>query len=510
MVRPAPFSTLVYPSSPTDLSTDPSVDGRRTAIHLVKSLLLQLFEQTIGDAAFLQSLREVYGDAGEEGEHRLWSVLQQQAASLSSTHSGEELLLVIDGLDKLEGDRAQVCRWLHDVVQQSPRYRCIVLARPLFDGAYGADSLHFGIDSRVLEEDIRVLVRTRVPQIDFLKRNERAARFVGERALQRPLDSLLTAHLLVALIELQASYREATLVLHSTPTTLPDFIDLMIRQVLFDDPQVKQIMSWLLVAERALTLREIEILIDPHFAVGALGATATQFFRKSCASLIEIRDGVVQFIHPLIKERLVQLGRDSTIPLGPETAHRVALRRCLEYIQHRLPDAGPSRLTLEEAGSVDNQTLARVAKDPLLEYSILHYIKHYENGRSDNISELRTVYLDSPLLAQLEHHYWKSHTRDALEHKHRQALDFRKAVHGGRSLSVVQTVITLSMVASASGHLAEAVTYLGEAWCLASRLPDQDAHFCRKLALKYSNLCLSETTSELQVSVDMLCEELYE
>ncbi|PYI03930.1 hypothetical protein BO78DRAFT_388888 [Aspergillus sclerotiicarbonarius CBS 121057] len=492
-------------------SVEPSLHGRRTSTDLVKSLLLQLFERAIGDAAFFQSLRDVYGAVSDDCEHRLWSILQQQAISLSFKYPCEELLLVIDGLDKIEGDQGQVCTWLHGVVKQRPLHRCIILSRLLVDGDYRADCLDFEIAPNVLREDIRHLVRTRVQKMALLKRNEKEARVVIERALQCPLDSLVTAHFLVALIELQRSYREVTLVLRSIPSTLSGWIDLMITQVRFEEPQVKHIMSWLLVAGRAMTRREMEIMIDPHFAVGSLGPNAPQFFRKSCASLIEIRGGSVRFLHPLIKQRLIQLGRESTILFGHRAAHRVALSRCLEYIQSRLPDDDKTRLTLDESGSLDNQTLARVADDSLLEYSILHYIEHYEESHPDNSAEFGGVYRDSPLLAQLERHYWRLHASDAsLEHKHLQALDLRKAVLGGRSLSVVQTLITLSMLANASGHLANAIAYLGEAWCLATRLPDKDEHFCRELAWKYSTLCISDTTSKLQVDVELLCEELFE
>ncbi|KAK1143878.1 hypothetical protein N8T08_005993 [Aspergillus melleus] len=482
-------------------SIEPSLRGRRTSTDLVKSLLLQLFDRSVGDASFFKSLYDVHFSRGDDEERRLWSILQQQAFRLMS----EELLLVIDGLDKIEGDIVQVRTLLHDVAKKHQSHRCIIFSRPVFDGNHSPDCVHYEITSNVLRDDIRYLVKTRIEKISWLKNNVGLIQPVTERALQ--LGSLITAHLLVSLLESQESYREAITVLRSIPTTPLGLIDFMIMRVNFEEPLVKNLLTWLLVSERVMAQGEIETMLDPRFIAGSFNLHASEFLHTSCASLIEIQEGLVQFIHPLIKERFLQLGRESIIPFSPRSAHQVALWRCLEYIKHRLPDIPETHLTLAET-DIRDQQISYVANDTLLEYSILHYMKHYDEGRWETTSDFRRAYLDSPLLAQCERYYWGLKFDGAmLEQRHFLALNFRRAVFGGRSLSIVQNLITLSMLYRTPEHRGRTLTYLNEAWSLAIMLMGRDALICRDLALKYSEIYIDGPGIEIDVDPS---EELLE
>ncbi|KAH8423600.1 uncharacterized protein LDX57_001360 [Aspergillus melleus] len=486
-------------------SIEPSLRGRRTSTDLVKSLLLQLFDRSVGDASFFKSLHDVYFNRGDDEERRLWSILQQQAFRLMTKSPGEELLLVIDGLDKIEGDKVQVRTLLHDVVKKHQSHRCIIFSRPVFDGNHSPDCVHYEITSNVLRDDIRYLVKTRIEKISWLRNNVGFIQLVTERALQ--LGSLITAHLLVSLLESQESYREAIIVLKSIPTTPLGLIDFMIMRVNFEEPLVKNLLTWLLVSERVMAQGEIETMLDPRFIAGSFNIHASEFLHTSCASLIEIQEGLVQFIHPLIKERFLQLGRESIIPLSPRSAHQVALWRCLEYIKHRLPDIPEINLTLAEP-DIRDQQISHVSNDTLLEYSILHYMKHYDEGRWETTSDFRRAYLDSPLLAQCERYYWGLNFDGAiLEQRHFLALNFRRAVFGGRSLSIVQNLITLSTLYQTPEHRGRTLAYLNEAWSLAIKLMGRDASICRDLALKYSEIYIGGPG--IKVDVDP-SEELLE
>ncbi|KAI9045413.1 tetratricopeptide repeat protein [Aspergillus affinis] len=94
-----------------------------------------------------------------------------------------------------------------------------------------------------------------------------------------------------------------------------------------------------------------------------------------------------------------------------------------------------------------------------------------------------------------------------LEKIHLLALDFRRAVFGGRSLAIVQNLITLSRLYQNSEHHGRALTHLNEAWTLAIKLMGRDAPICRDLALEYSEIYTNRPGIEFDVQ---LSEELLE
>lgn len=504
-----------------DIITEPSPRGPRSSTNLIKSLLLQLFEQTLGNADFFKSLCDAYikiEKRGElNGESLLWSILKQQTMELGLKQSSSELLIVIDGLDKIEGGKEaaiKVRTRIHEVVSQYEQFRCIILGRPIFDDDdYGSDCHHGTFDHGNLNEDIRHYVRISIQtsvRLTFLTKQEMSA--VIERALQCSLESFVAAKFLIALIEMQQSYQKITVAIQSLPNTLLGLIDRLIMQINFDDPQVKNVMSWMLVSQRVMTLQEMEKMIDARFATGSLGhSNASQFFRTSCASVIEVRENTVQFTHPSVKDHLIKLARESTISLSPISAHKTALRRCLEYIKHELHDTGEEMPTLDDSDSlVDKQMLSHIENDRLLEYCVLYYLNHYRESHLETIiGDLKTVCTDSPQVVQCEWHYWNLKlTGMSLEQRLQQALQFRRSVFGNQGRSVVQLIIDLSTLHISSGRQLQALSYLAEAWSLALKQFGKNASICRQLALKYSEILSAHSTADF--SFEHETEDLFE
>jgi hypothetical protein len=476
-----------------------------------------LFERSVGNIDFFTDLCDAYTQIEHkvvpDGESLLWSVLKQQIARQSS-----EVLIILDGLDKIEGGTKTALRVrarLHEIVTQRHNLRCIVLCRPIFDG-YPPGCWSFPLGPGSMVKDIRHFLDQsirRSTRLTYLRKQE--MEWVIRRALERPVPSFLEANLYVAYIELHQTFEEITSALRSVPNSLPELIHQLIQHIDFKKPHNMTILSWLLVAERPMTFEELEIMMDTNFAAGGLGPDAAQFLRASCAGLVELRGATIQLLHPSLKDHLLNLGASSKLSFNPNTAHRHALLRCLEYIKHHLHEFNDAVLTYDESGrDINKKLLNRVQNDSLLEYCIRYYIIHYEKSNLDKdgkTSDFRMACVDSPALPQCERFYWQTQaSSNELEQFHRRALQFRRVIFGRQSRSIVQNLITLAMLSVSSSAPVRALPPLCEAWSDARDLLGNRAAVCKKLAQKYCEIFSTQTKTDFEFEKGAEVEQLFE
>jgi hypothetical protein len=448
-----------------------------------------------------------------ETESLLWSILKKEALKATADHGFTSLLIVVDGLDKIEGGNAAaltVRNLIYDIVMQSPTLRCVILSSPIFDDCCDPGVHHYPVDPSINRADIRFYIEKQL-------RSSRCLRFltsmemdvVIERALRCHIPSFTEANLLVAYIELQQTYQAISSALQTVPSTKVQLIEHLIGHIDSSKTRVRNVFYWLMVSKRLMTVRELEIMTDSNFLNGTFGADPSHFLRDASASLIEIRDGTVRFIDPLVKSTLLKFDGRSHDSLSVKSAHKFALQRCLEYLKRHLKATGEITMDVLDQ-SVDQKLQDQIAADRLLEYSIRYYIVHYSECRLDGVlANFKDAYIDSPQLAHFEQFYWHLEVSgEELEHLHQGALDFRKAMFGGLSQSVIQNLITLAMLKILAGKHVKALGLLGEAWSSARQLLGEKSLVCRGLAHKYSEIFLK--LSEVDEEIETFVEELFE
>lgn len=115
-------------------TVDSQVPAQATQIALVKSLLLQLLEQNVGNVTLFRCLANVTElgtntSSTEDAEDALWYTLDTALQGL------QNVVLVIDGLDSLEGDddaKIHAFEHLYDIATKNKHnVRVIILTRPL-------------------------------------------------------------------------------------------------------------------------------------------------------------------------------------------------------------------------------------------------------------------------------------------------------------------------------------------------------------------------------------------
>jgi hypothetical protein len=414
----------------------------------------------------------------------------------------------------------KILQKLHDLVSQRQKFRAIVLSRPLCGAEDDNEKLpgvcHHPIDPCVWEDDVRRYIELSLrhsARLDFLTSTEMDQ--VVRRAIEVNITSFQMANLLIAFIEMERTYQRIVLALRTVPDTRLGFVDHLMMHIDWTHPLVKSLISWLLVTQRNLSMSELEQLMDPTVASGFSGPNAARTLRESCACLIEIRDDTIAFIDPMMKNHFLNLGNQSRIPVTKLDANQFVLRRCLEYMNSRLRELGNTTPSLDGPDSKSGDAPANPASiDPVLDYCISFYIQHYSSESLKSMTgDWKSLYLDSPRLAQWEYSYWKDQCdNETQESWHKRALEFRKSVIGENSRAVIQTLINLAKLSLSNANPTKALPYLCEAWKIAISVMGNQAAICKDVAHKVAEIVACHCGSEYSASLLDTClsvEELY-
>lgn len=511
------------------LKAETSIRGQRTQVGLLKNLMLQLLEQSNGNYGLFAALCDEYIKIEREhvssSEEHLWSLLAEWSIKTTQSASESGILIVVDNLDKVEGGlvmAAKILQKLRDLVSQRQGFRAIILSRPLWGAEDDSEQLsgtfYHPIDPLVWRDDIRLYIELSLrhsARLDFLTPIEMDQ--VVRRAIEVNITSFQMANLLIAFIEMERTYQRIVLALRTVPDTRLGFVDHLMMHIDWTHPLVKTLVSWLLVAQRDLSVSELGQLLDPNVASAFSGPNAARTLRESCACLVEIRDDTIAFIDPTMKGHILNLGKQSRIPVTKSEAENFVLRRCLEYMNFQLQKLGNSMPSLDGSGpnpksSDPPSTPASV--DPVLDYCIGFYIQHYSSESLKSMTgDWKSLYLDSPRLAQWEYSNWKDQFDNKIQESlHKRALGFRKAVLGENSRAVIQTLINLAKLSLSNANPAEALPYLCEAWKIAISVMGNRAAICKDVAHKVAEIVACQCDSKYTGSLLDECpsvEELY-
>ncbi|MCJ1313250.1 hypothetical protein MMC25_006927 [Agyrium rufum] len=293
-------------------------------LSLVKGLLLQLFDSAVGDLELYQRLCEEYRNskdiASYNTEDSLWAVLKDTLLSWT-----QPVTIIVDGLDQLSGGlRASIGirSKLHEISMLKKSLRCIVLVRPGF-GKPPPGVLDYTLDMRLIQKEIRLYIESEI------RRSGRFAQFsaherdaITQRMIEKNYASFLEAKMLLNYIGYADSDGDVFLRLSKS--------------------------SWLFVGERSFNVAELEKLTGHHFH-GSLNQSTNSSISQATSynAIVTLQNGRVQFIHPLVKDRLRELANIGRISLTANAAHKSVLLQSLAYIKScLLEDDQPAYLSV--------------------------------------------------------------------------------------------------------------------------------------------------------------------
>ncbi|MCJ1397774.1 hypothetical protein MMC11_000970 [Xylographa trunciseda] len=490
---------------------DTSPPFRRSSLHLVKTFLLQLLEQSLGNTKLYQRLCEAYSRIEErhepDGEGLLWKIFTEE-----SRLQTQNMLIVLDGLDHIEaGARtaSQIRAQLRAVLKDRQNLKCIILSRPI-EGDVGSDEDLFVLGPKVFEGDIRRYIEQLIQKsraFKLLTLQEREA--ILRRVMGRPFASFLEAQLLLGLLEMEGTYSRILRLLDLIPRSLFNLVEFICQRIDRGKNQTLLLLSTLLVAERPFTVREIQILLETSTETRQYTDTTglENRIRKDCCGLVEVRGNLVQFVNASVKQHILQLSSHGIFPLDVQDAHRRLTLRCMAYIKDNFPavDVEPSFQPVLEPAIVQS-IQEKIKKDTLLGYSVHYYMVHYvrsglksawhNNSASENI---RVAFIDSVALTNIEIKVWEQqYSLREVERMLADALSLRKFVLGAQKRSVVQGLINLGRYKRRLGSDVEAMKLYLEAWTLSRRVLGEDSAVALASAKAYLEISVHISRSEIE------------
>ena len=474
--------------------TDPVMASRRTSLSVIKGLLLQLLDGSVGDISLFGALCKAFEQSDEmlpsECEASLWSLLKEQLVSQTVP-----VLMIIDGLDQLDGDSTSIDRVrgrLCDIAKQRSDLRCIILVRPntiqpcpgVFD---------YGMDMSLILKEVRHYLRdvtSRSTKLSQYLKHERD--IILRRILERNIGSFLEAKMLIRILELENSYNSVLRTLGKIPSSLTGIIDYSITNLDFNQQDTVRLLSWLLCNERVFTAAELATVTGIQLQDIPSQATTLSLEHTSfCGAIVEIRLGKVQFVHPLVGQRLRELSADRKIPLKIKEAYKLITLQSIQYIRSRLPpDSEPAFRNL--SSSSFSELYSRLYNDRLFSYCVTSYHDSFERSslndsgesRASCLIELKKELPDSPLLVLAEYAQLQI-SHDSIEQNLLKAFNLRKSVFGRRSRSAIQSLAALAHLQMKEKLNSLALSSLAEAWHLARDTYGDTNRVCRECAEVY-------------------------
>ncbi|KAF4630298.1 hypothetical protein G7Y89_g7843 [Cudoniella acicularis] len=486
------------------LTINTEIPSHCTSLAIAKNLALQLLENNIGNVALLNELEKVYNthlgvsDCVKVGEH-LWRAIETGIKS----QGAENLMIVIDGLDNRIGEQTatKITKDIARLTSQNPRVQAIILAR--LSTELECKSQTFAITADHTHEDLRHMTEHALRKYQhFRELKEHKQEALAEKIAHAAKGNFLWMLLGVNQLSLEASrdgFLEAAKSLGESSKTLEDTITDFAKSTTakYTEEHCVSILSWLLIAERPLTLLELKELLQdsiPKKNKNNWNVDAREIVNKSCGLLLVVRHGVVRFRHGAFREYLGKLQAGGVEPFSTvEAAHADFTTKLLAHFKHHFTVPCEPAFKLLDAGSFKSV----FAQDALLEYGVRNWILHFRKSSLYKISgplklpeSFKSSFPASVQLAMVEWYCWE--LQDSLSEVaklHDLALRIRKEIFTEKHQCVIQALIICGTTYKSLSKLAEA----GEYFYHASRL-------CQSILKAHHSVTISCTTSFLETT----------
>lgn len=481
-------------------SVDSQVSAQATQIALVKSLLLQLLEQNVGNVTLFRCLANVTQlsentNSTEDAEDALWFTLDAALQGL------ENVVLVIDGLDSLDGDDAtklHAFEHLHDIATKNRHnVRVIILTRPL-SKPWPKPTRQVAMTAQRTTVDVKHMVRAWLLRRGLGTKQE--VEDISEQIAQRSKGSLTWADMSLQLLSKATTVTEVTTAVKELPATTDGLLAKQISTISLKG-ESRLIISWLLASKRPLSTVEIQALLELDTQKGTHQPRSTDVvedIKTSCGTLVIVQDKTVRFRNEAIRLHLLELSKKETVLFSPAEANKDLTARLLLYVKTCVTRNVESSLDKINTREVDSLFKTHA----LLEYATRNWLAHFKNSsfyvngqiQADLVTnQLKGVFPNSTLLARLEQRCWDKQTLASnANSSHVLALTVRQQALGDNAQSVLQSCINVAQSFKKISAPAEASKYFYKA-----------AKIGQNVLGRASDLAVSCATASLDISASI-------
>jgi hypothetical protein len=413
-------------------------------------------------------------------EECLWQAL---ADALQHPVAGSnELVMIVDGLDEIADSNsasiqasgafspADLLEKLVSVTNQGVGVRLITLSSSMKMPSTVKGSQH-QITNEDLRDDLHaVALRALIHNHHFHSIRAFDQEQLLDRIIRTANGSFLHLILTCELLNTQQTPDALTKALENFESSKPSVQDLILK--LFNSLNLandaKTLLSWIMAAERPLTIEEIQTLFSIDVQRGTLsdkGVNINQMI-SSLEPLFTIHQRIVRFKHPIIHSTLHDFAAQRKIPIPLQDSETDMLLRVLAYSKLTLKDIR-AEPTFDTSDPSTPDRLFR--KHPFLEYAVRYWVLHLQQsplapktpGEFKPTSDLQKVFPNTTIFPILESYCWDTQLPIP------QALDLqrlvgtiRKTIFTENHPNVLQTYLSIATSYMLISNIPEATKYL--------------------------------------------------
>lgn len=312
---------------------------------VVKGLLLQILQLSVGDNELYKSLANAYelfvnGNATSQVESTLWKALE------GGLRSDRNQVIIIDGIDFLNGGEADslgLLEQLNSIVSKNSKTKCVVFCRPL-SSSVPKNFSRFHIKPEHTAQDMHYVAEHALlttPNFEGLSEKNRASLISNlVNGAAGSFGWLLQA---LGILEREKTPESILKSAEVLPKTWSELMDVTIGGIDLSHRDTKTTLSLLLAAERPLLIGEVSQFMELDISTCTRAPRFTRIEDDAVdtlGQLIDIRDGFVRFRHSTIKENLLHRAKSvkdfknaGSFPFHIKEAHYDLTLRCMAYIK---------------------------------------------------------------------------------------------------------------------------------------------------------------------------------
>lgn len=453
-------------------SLSPDVPTTATSLAVVKSLLFQLLSLRVGNLGMYYALLRAYQQCRTSGdlatyENCLWSALAETLKH--PIEGGNDLIMVVDGLDEIaESQSASIkaagaispsalLEKLAKITNEARGVRLIALSSSIKMPA-NFSGTHHQITAEDVRDDLHaVALRALANNHHFHSKPGNEQETLLENIIQAANGSFLWTILICENLNSQKSSEAVSKTvasLQSSKTSVQDLV-LKLFTSLDTTSNAKTALSWLMAAERPLTIEEIHTLftIDTGRSTFSDKGVDVHATIQSLKPFLTLHERIIRFKHPIIHTALHDFAKKNKIPINLQDSETDLLLRVLTYAKCTLREKGEPLIDNHDPSISDR--LFR--QHHFLEYTVRYWVMHLQqsplapkaSGEFKPSNELKKALPDTTILPILEQLVWDTQLPIP------QAIDLHKLVG-----TVRRTILTENHPSVLQTYLAVATAYL--------------------------------------------------
>ncbi|KAI4267500.1 MAG: hypothetical protein LQ337_008321, partial [Flavoplaca oasis] len=356
---------------------DEKIEKQRDSKTILRSLIHQLIIKRRQLIKYIKTAYEIYGPNFDQDLTGLWRIL----VAIASDKLVGPVTVVVDAIDECEETTRE--RFLQNVVSliersksKSPQNLCIkfiVTSRPLLGCQYATQVVRIDPSQNQVEQDLKLVIRTRVDDIFQRIRCKPDVKEYLENALYSKADrtflwvTLVLHHLEKSFL---ASRKDFKRIIDEIPQTLLATYDKFLGDVPSQyQPLAGQLLRFLIASSRPLTLDEMRILVairgSHHNLVDAEDETQPNIqttLEGVLGPLVRIWDRRIYLVHQSLKEYLQTLPNEPKSPLASPysidqpRANLLLAESCVSYLM--LEDFDRDLFLRDQLGTEDSPILS--------------------------------------------------------------------------------------------------------------------------------------------------------